>query len=57
MGQLFKDFTEEQIGKYLSKTDLNEQFEPVWEKVMKGAPVFYAHQEEIENDIKEILED
>jgi uncharacterized membrane protein len=44
VGQLFKDFTD-------------EQFEPVWEKVMKGAPVFYAHQEEIENDIKEILED
>ncbi|MDD2248024.1 MAG: STAS-like domain-containing protein [Proteiniphilum sp.] len=57
VGQLFKDFTEEQIDNYLSKTELKEQFEPVWEKVMKGAPIFYAHQEEIENDIKEILED
>ncbi len=57
VGQLFKDFTEERISSYLSKTELNPQFEPVWEKVLEGAPVFYAHPEVIENDIKEILED
>lgn len=57
VGQLFKDFNEEQIHSYLSKTDFNPQFEPVWDKVLKGAPVFYAHKEKIEKDIKEILED
>lgn len=57
VGQLFKDFTEEQVHSYLSKTDLNAGFEPVWDKVVKGAPVYYAHQDKIENDIKEIMED
>lgn len=57
VGQLFKDFTEEEINLYLSKTDLDVQFEPVWDKVITGAPIFYAHQEKMENDIKDVLED
>lgn len=57
VGQLFRDFSEEEINTYLNKTDLNPGFEPVWDKVTRGAPIYYAQPDKVKKDIRDILED
>lgn len=56
VGQLYRDFSDETIKMYLSKTDYKEEFESCWEKVISGAPVYYANREELESKMDEILE-
>ena len=57
VGQLFRDFTEEEINMYLKKIDLNPSYEIVWDKVTRGAPIYYAQPDKVKKDIRDILED
>lgn len=56
VGKLYKDFDDNTIKTYLTKTDLSETFESSWEKVIAGAPIYYSNQKEIERNIDDIIE-
>lgn len=41
----------EEIDTYLGKTDFPSDFESTWEKVVTGAPIYYAHADKVKNEI------
>jgi len=57
IGQLYKDFSSDEIETYLSKIDFDPIFIPTWEKVVNGAPIYYSNPKKFESDISEIMED
>lgn len=57
IGQLFKDFSESEVGEFLDKCDFNEVFQPAWDKVMQGAPIYYANPEKTEQQLYSYIND
>ena len=58
IGVLYKDFTPEMIDKveYLDVSeDLKESFDASLDKVKSGAPIYYRHQQELDESTKNIL--
>ena len=56
IGKLYEDFDQMTIDKYLDKIDLMDVFEPTWEKVVTGAPIYYKNRDGIEKDVDNIIE-
>lgn len=57
VGKLYKDFDTQTINEFLNKTDLDESFESCWNKVITGAPKYYAGKEKIDSEMKELIND
>lgn len=57
VGKLFGNFDEQFILSHLSTDNLTEDFQPVWDKVIEGAPKYYANKETFDKNISEIIEE
>lgn len=57
IGKLYKDFDDKTIKEYLIKSDLDQSFESCWNKVILGAPKYYANKEALDKSIEKIIED
>ncbi|MBD5439327.1 MAG: STAS-like domain-containing protein [Treponema sp.] len=57
IGLLYKDFSEEDVKKYLSVTDIDPTDAVLLKRVVDTAKVFYAEPEKIRNSIKDVLEE
>jgi len=55
--ELYKYFDTQTINKYIIKTDLDKSFESCWNKVITGAPKYYAGKENIDREMKELIKD
>lgn len=57
IGVLYKDFSEEDVKKYLSVTDIEPTDAVLLKRVVDTAKAFYSDPERIRNSLKEILEE
>lgn len=57
VGKLYKDFSEEFISKHLSVSNLQDDFLSVWDKVVEGAPRYYANKVLFDKNIREVIEE
>lgn len=57
IGLLYKDFSEEDIRKYLSVADVDATDKVLLKRVVDTAKLFYAEPERIKNSLKEVLEE
>lgn len=57
VGKLFGDFDEHFILLHLSTSNMTDDFQPVWDKVIDGAPKYYANKEAFDKNISEIIEE
>ena len=57
VGKLYKDFQPEFLESHIRTQDLPREFESVWEKVIEGAPLYYANKEELDKKFTDIIED
>lgn len=57
IGVLYKDFSEEDVKKYLSVTDIEPTDAVLLKRVVETAKAFYSDPERIRNSLKEILEE
>ncbi len=57
VGQLFKDFDAPYVESHLSVEDLHEDFQHIWNKVIKRSPNYYTHQEAMDQCISNIIEE
>ena len=57
IGLLYKDFSEEDIKKYLSVDDIDSTDAVLLKRVVDTAKLFYTDPERIKNSLKEVLEE
>lgn len=57
IGLLYKDFSEEDIKKYLSVTDIDSTDAKLLKRVVSTAKIFYTDPDRIKNSLKEVLEE
>ena len=57
IGKLYADYNKEQIGKRVKAINLHKDFVPLWNKVMKGAPHYYANKATVEHHLQKEMED
>lgn len=57
VGKLYKDFPEEFIAAHLSVKNLQEDFQSLWDKVVDGAPRYYANKEAFDKNIADVIEE
>ena len=57
IGLLYKDFSEEDIKKYLSVDDIDSTDAVLLKRVVDTAKIFYSDPERIRNSLKEVLEE
>lgn len=57
IGLLYKDFSEEEIKKYLSVADIDSTDAVLLKRVVDTAKIFYSDPDRIRNSLKEILEE
>ena len=57
VGKLYKEFNPEYIDTLLSVQGLNDQFYISWHKVHGLAPHYFAHQQEMDQHINNIVEE
>lgn len=57
IGLLYKDYSEADIKKYLSVTDIDSTDAVLLKRVVDTAKIFYTDPERIRNSLKEVLEE
>lgn len=57
IGLLYKDFSEEEIKKYLSVADIDSTDAVLLKRVVDTAKIFYSDPDRIRNSLKEVLEE
>lgn len=57
IGLLYKDFSEEDIKRYLSVSDIDATDTVLLKRVVDNAKMFYSDPDRIRNSLKEVLEE
>ena len=57
VGKLFETYDAERLHSSVKAIGLHKDFEPLWDKIMKGSSRYYAHKEKIDHHTNKERED
>lgn len=57
IGRLFGEFEKDTVHRQVRAVNLHKDFVPMWDRVMRSAPIYYAHKDKVEHHTKKEMED